>query len=137
MPSSYVIYYHIIWATKNRTLWITPTIETLVLNAIKEKSHHLQSPIHGINTMPDHIHVAVTIPPSLSVAKWVQDIKGLSAYKINYEFPDREETFKWQKGYSVRTFGAKALPFVLNYINRQKEHHQNNTLEDYLEYLDG
>ena len=51
-------------------------------------------------------------------------------------FPDLEYSFAWQKGYGVLTFGAKRLPFVIDYIRRQQEHHAADTIEHYLEQMD-
>lgn len=131
----YVCYYHIVWATKHRKPLITPKIEKLILESIHVKSEQLKCSIHGINTVEDHIHIAVTIPPSKSIWEWVRDIKGRSAYLVNQGFPDRDEIFKWQRGYSVHTFGKKTLSFILAYIENQKEHHQSGVTEPYLEYI--
>lgn len=135
MSTFFVCYYHIVWATKYRQATIIPQIEPLIFDAISSKSQTLKCKIHAINSAYDHVHVAVTIPPSRAIWEWARDIKGLSAYRVNQEFPERDDIFRWQKGYSVHTFGAKILPFIVAYIERQKEHHQNNTLEEYLEYI--
>lgn len=132
----YVCYYHIIWATKYRQTIITPQIESVIFEAIKDKSKRFKCQIHAINSAYDHIHVAVTIPPSLAIYEWVRETKGLSAHEVNREFPNLDDIFKWQRGYSVLTFGEKTLPFVVNYIVKQKEHHANGSLEAYLEYLE-
>ncbi|MEM9953097.1 MAG: IS200/IS605 family transposase [Chloroflexota bacterium] len=136
MRNFYVCYYHIVWATKYRTPSLTSKLEPIIFDTVRQKSEQLNALIHGINAMLDHIHVAVTIPPSMSVADWTRDIKGISAHMTNREFPDLEETFRWQKGYSVHTFGRKVLPFILAYIKNQKQQHQADTTEDYLEYLE-
>lgn len=131
-----VCYYHIIWATKYRQPLITPAIEAVILDVIKNKSAELDCPIHAINTVNDHIHVAVSIRLSLSVSEWIRQIKSLSSLVVRREFEHLDEPFRWQKSYSVYTFGKKVLPFVTDYIEKQKINHQNNTLEPYLEYID-
>ena len=135
MSVFYVCYYHIVWATKYRQASLTTQLEPVIFNAIQSKSRELKCRIYAINAAYDHIHIAITIPPSLGIWEWVRDAKGLSAHLVNRDFPNRDDTFRWQKGYSVHTFGAKILPFVKSYVERQKEHHQNKTLEDYLEYI--
>ena len=32
--------------------------------------------VHGIGIMPDHVHVAVSIPPRIAIAEFVQRLKG-------------------------------------------------------------
>ncbi|MEO8392118.1 MAG: IS200/IS605 family transposase [Chloroflexota bacterium] len=129
-------YYHIIWATKNRSLWITPQIERVIFATIREKASELETEILAINSVSDHIHAAVCIPPKLSVAEWVKQMKGTSTRDINRQFPDLETSFSWQQSYGVLTFGAKHSKFVVNYVESQKEHHANQTLEPYLEQID-
>jgi len=131
-----VCYYHVIWATKGRAELITPEIERVVIPAICRKSADLQSPIFAINGAADHIHVAVSIATAIAVARWVKEVKGISAYAVNTTFPDLDPHFYWQKGYGVHTFGAKVLSFVVDYIGRQKERHRDSTIEDYLEQFD-
>ncbi|MBZ0302231.1 MAG: IS200/IS605 family transposase [Anaerolineae bacterium] len=129
-------YYHIVWATKDRQPLLSPEIERVVIQAATEKSHSLKCSIHAMNGVADHMHVAVCIPPYIAVADWVRNIKGMSAHTVNEVFPDRDIRFQWQRGYGVLTFGAKLLPVVSDYIARQKEHHQQNTIEAYLERTD-
>ncbi|GAB5494057.1 MAG: IS200/IS605 family transposase [Phototrophicaceae bacterium] len=135
MGTFYVCYYHVVWATKYRMPLITPQIEKLIFYSIEKKSEQLKCPIHIMNTVADHIHIAVTIPPSKAVWEWIRDTKGITAHNINSEFPNQDEVFKWQKGYGVLTFGKKTLPYISDYIAKQKEHHASNTVEPYLEYI--
>ncbi len=132
-----VCYYHVIWSTKHREPLITPEIESVVIATISRKSTSLNSPILAINGVADHIHVAVSISTSLAVSDWVKHVKGISAREVNMVFPQLSTHFRWQQGYGILTFGAKNLSFVTDYIGRQKEHHSNNTLEAYLERIEG
>jgi REP element-mobilizing transposase RayT len=129
-------YYHLIWATKNRAAWIMPPIETVILRTIESNSRKLDSQILAVNTVADHIHAAVCIPPKLAVAAWVKHMKGTCTRDVNAQFPSLETAFGWQQSYGVLTFGAKNQRFVIDYIQRQKEHHAGNTLEPYLEQID-
>ena len=129
------LYYHI-WAVKGRFPALTTELEPIAFTAIHRKSRELQSTIYALNAAYDHIHVAVTIPPSIAIVEWVRSAKGLSAREINGHSPEIDPHFHWQKGYSVHSLGQKVLPFVVNYVKNQKEHHANNTLELYLEQLE-
>ena len=129
-------YYHVVWATKDREPSITASVEQTIVQAATEKSEALECPVQAINSVADHVHVAVSIPPKVAVAEWVRNIKGITAHEINTMFPDLETRFRWQRSYGVLTFGAKMLPTVTDYIERQKEHHAANTLEAYLEQIE-
>jgi putative transposase len=126
-------YFHLIWSTKFRQKSINSGIESCIINVIQNKAKILRSPIHGINTAYDHIHIAVTIPPSLAASDWVRQVKSVSSVVVNREFEQLEQPFRWQSDYGYYTLGRKALSFLLNYIAQQKERHANNNLEPYLE----
>lgn len=133
----YRLFYHVIWATKDRATWITPHIESVVFETIRRESNKMNSPIYAINGTTDHIHVAVTIPPSIAVAQWVKNIKGVATFTVNKTFPDLDNRFHWQEGYGILSFGQKRLADVVEYVHKQKEHHANSSqLIGYLEQID-
>ncbi len=109
-------YYHVIWGTEKREPLITAMVEPIVFEVIRRKSAALHSPILAINGIEDHIHVAVSIAPSVAV--------------------DAESRFRWQKSYGVLSYGEKHLPLVIRYIEHQKQHHADQTLQPYLERVD-
>ena len=129
-------HYHVIWATKNRAPIITPMLEALIIESAQAKSAALECPILAINMVEDHVHVAVSILPKIPVAEWVRNIKGITAHEINQTLPDLPERFRWQQGYGVLSVGLQTLPIVIAYIERQKEHHAQQTLDPYWERID-
>ncbi|MBZ0283665.1 MAG: IS200/IS605 family transposase [Anaerolineae bacterium] len=129
-------FYHAVWATANREPIITSAVETIIIATIQHKSHDLNCRIWAINSIADHIHIAVSIPPKLSPAEWIRNVKGLSTHEVNGTFPDLPSAFKWQTAYGLLTFGEKALPFVTAYIQNQKQHHAEGRIQPYLEQTD-
>jgi REP-associated tyrosine transposase len=129
-------YYHLVWATKYRRPLLNAQITPFVYRAIEQKSVELHSPILAMNSVNDHIHVAVCIAPSVSISTWIGHIKGLSAHSVNAVFANLESTFKWQEGYGVVTFGEKNLAYVQDYIANQQVHHAAGKIVDKLERID-
>ena len=128
-------YYHVIWATKNRQPLIKPNYETALFSIIANKTARLKCSLWAINGMPDHLHVAVSIPPSMAVAQWVSQVKGVSSHLLNTQFAPTPR-FVWQENYGVMSFGKRNLEQVVAYVNGQKEHHANNTMNRWLELID-
>ncbi len=128
-------HYHVIWATKNRARRITPEMEPYLFGTIRSIAEELNSTIFAINGMEDHIHIAVAIPPSIAVAHWVKRCKGASSKAINHTYTN-DDLFRWQNGYGVLSFGAKQLPYVVTYIEHQKQHHAEKTIQPYLEQIE-
>jgi putative transposase len=83
--------------------------------------------------MPDHIHVVISIPPKVAVAKLIGQLKGASSHHINDKYANG--SFAWQAEYGVVSFSEKALPTIMKYVKNQKEHHAQNTVKETLENL--
>jgi len=66
--------------------------------------------VHAIGGVEDHIHLAVSVPPTLNISEWIGELKGASAHFINHEICNRK-TLAWQTGYGVVSFGTKDLPW--------------------------
>lgn len=127
-------YFHVVWATYRRTPMILPEHEAFITSNIRQKSADLKCPIHAINMMPDHVHIAVSIKPSLAQSEWVRQVKGFSARQMNEAY-NLDTHFQWQKSFGISTLGKNQLPIVLEYIENQKHRHANDdvyvALENY------
>jgi putative transposase len=125
------LFYHAVWATKNRLALIDPSWENDLYGYLWGKATALECIPHAIGGMPDHIHVAISIPPKLAVATLIGRLKGSSSHYINERYA--HGSFMWQAEYGVLSFSEKALLSIVAYINNQKEHHAENTLNVGLE----
>ena len=129
------LYYHLVWATKERESLIDNQREARLYPYIVSKANSLNCIIHVLNGTDNHIHVIASIPPSLSIAEFVKRIKGSSSHYLNQNFSD-EPKFIWQEGYGVFSLGAKQLDMAIAYVQNQKIHHQQNTTISMLERID-
>lgn len=125
-------YNHLVWATKNRDPIIDTNIEDRLFPYLIKKAGETAVNVYAINGWTDHIHLIVSIPPKWSVADVVKRLKGASAYYLNQAF-ERNERFTWQRGYGVLTLGERQRSTAGKYVNRQKEHHRQNTTNSWLE----
>nr|NIT51817.1 IS200/IS605 family transposase [candidate division Zixibacteria bacterium]NIW43533.1 IS200/IS605 family transposase [Gammaproteobacteria bacterium]NIX54627.1 IS200/IS605 family transposase [candidate division Zixibacteria bacterium] len=57
------LYFHLIWATKNREYLIQPNIEKRLYSYLVNKAAELGVYTYAINGWYDHIHLVVAIPP--------------------------------------------------------------------------
>ena len=130
------LYYHLVWATKERHPLIISGIEQELYGYIIGKANALGCITHAIGGIEDHIHLVSSIPPKLSIADFVQQIKGSSAYHLNHGMFRVESKFQWQRGYGVFSLDSKQLPEVVSYVINQKEHHQRGTIISVLERCD-
>lgn len=120
------LYYHLIWATKERQPLILPKRESQLYNYIIGKADALGCIIHAIGGTDNHIHLVASIPPKLSISDFVQNIKGSSTHYLNHLSPS-QDLFGWQRGYGVFSLGSKQLEKAVMYVKNQKVHHLNGT----------
>jgi len=125
-------YYHLVWATKDREPLIQPEVEKRLRAYIVSKSVEQTVYVYAIGTCLDHIHLVVAIPPKLSVAKVVKRIKGASSHFVNHVLrpPDY---FSWQRGYGSMSMGETQLPVAVAYVENQKQHHAEQSVNSWLE----
>ena len=128
------LFYHVVWGTKNRLPLIESVWEENLYGYIWGKATALGCIPHAINGMSDHSHVAISIPPKLSVATLIGQLKGSSSHHVNERYLNG--AFAWQAEYGVLSFSEKSLSRVLDYIKNQKKHHAENTLNIAMENFD-
>jgi len=130
------IHLHLTWHTKGNARVLTDDIERHLHRYLKERA--MRTPgvfVHAIDGVADHLHLAVTVPPTLNISEWVGDLKGASAHFINGEICNRK-MLEWQTGYGVVSFGTKDLPWVVDYVHNQKAHHAQGQVHDRLERIE-
>ena len=114
--------YHLVWATRDRQPLISPEVGACLLPYIKQKCRQLGYALHAAECVEDHVHLLLTLKPTDAVADVVKRLKGSSSHFINNEAGSGQVLY-WQRGYGALTLRKKDIPFVREYIERQKEHH--------------
>jgi putative transposase len=129
------LHYHIIWSTQDRQPLLTQEREKVFYGVVYDKAKQLSLKIHAAGNVEDHIHLAISIPPRLSISDCIQHIKGASSFAINH-MAGSDGQFKWQEGYGVLSIGERSLPDVIAYVIKQKEHHLNQSIRTIYECMD-
>lgn len=85
--------------------------------------------------MPDHVHILISMNPTMSVSDLVRDIKAGSSKFIN-EKRWMNGKFNWQEGYGAFSYSKSGVDSVVKYILNQEEHHKKKTFrEEYLDFM--
>jgi putative transposase len=136
MAHTYVAnYHHAVWSTKHREASITEDVRERLWSYIGGVAREHKMRLIEVGGIENHVHLAISIPTTLSIAKAVQSLKGASSKFVNDTFHPRRR-FEWQDGYSAFSVSASVLDRVLAYIRRQPEHHKKQAFRDeYVELL--
>jgi putative transposase len=86
-----------------------------------------------MSVMPDHIHIVVQLPPTMSVSKALQLLKGASSYELFRRQPLFRYRYArgsfWGPGKFYRSVGDADTTTVLEYVKNQRL--QQASLDDY------
>jgi REP element-mobilizing transposase RayT len=81
-----------------------------------------------VGGVEDHVHLAVRLSRTISVAALIEDVKTSSSRWLKTRSPDLNR-FAWQRGYGVFSVGPRDLDALVAYIDGQAEHHRNRSFQ--------
>jgi putative transposase len=120
------IYLHVVWGTWDRHPLLTGDRVEGVYRAILHECANLRAEVIAIGGMPDHVHLLVRVPASLS------PVKGDSSHLMNPTH-GAAASFRWQGGYGVFSVSRQHLSRIRRYVLNQEEHHREGRTGPYLE----
>jgi putative transposase len=136
MPNTYTqLYIQIVFAVKGR--------ENLISKGNREELHkyitgivqNRDQKLLSIFCMPDHVHLLISIKPTISISDLVRDIKAGSSKFIN-DSKWIKGKFNWQEGFGAFSYSKSQIDAVVKYILNQEEHHKKiNFKDEYIDFL--
>lgn len=129
------IYIHFVFSVKGR--------QNLIQKSWKDELHKYicgivdgkDQKVYAIGGKADHIHLLVSVKPTIAISDLVRDIKANSSKWIN-EKKFVIDKFQWQEGFGAFSYAQSQLDNVIAYINNQEQHHKEKTFKDeYIELL--
>jgi len=123
------VYIHLVFHTKYNSVTIReddlPELFAYIDGIIVNKN----SMVIQIGGVPNHIHILCTLPRTISMADFVEDIKKCSSKWIKTLSPYYSK-FAWQGGYAIFSVSASQVQKVKDYVTNQKEHHRKKTFQE-------
>jgi putative transposase len=80
--SYWQLYYHVVFATQERRPFSSATMRQAAAQLLTAKATELRCTVHALHVQPDHVHLAISIPPTAAVANIVGQIKGSSSHAL-------------------------------------------------------
>jgi REP element-mobilizing transposase RayT len=118
---------HCVFSTKNRRDLIADEIQPQLwafVGGIARKNSFKALIVGGT---ANHVHVLLSLPATLPLAKAMQLIKGASSHWMN---ENHTRDFAWQDGYGAFTVSISQKADTVAYIRSQPEHHRKRSFED-------
>ena len=131
--------YYVVFAPKYRRQVIYGKIKADIGKILRQLYEMKQVEIHEAEACPDHIHMLVSIPPSLSVSQFMGYLKGKNSLMIfdrhanlKYKYGNRHF---WCRGYYVDTVGRNKER-IAQYIRTQLQADVSSDQLSFKEYID-
>jgi REP element-mobilizing transposase RayT len=124
---------HIVFSTKNRESIIPQNILSRLHAYMAAVAKDLSSMPFSIGGTENHVHVACTLPRTVSQSDLIKKLKITSSKWM------KEQTnlpFAWQSGFGCFSVSRSQIDQLIQYIENQEEHHRYKTFEEeYKEFL--
>jgi putative transposase len=114
---------HITWHVNDNAPVLRDEVESQLQRYLRARAAQEGDVVcHVVGGTDDHVHLVASVPPELHISEWIGQMKGASAHQINNVIANRK-ILEWQPGYGVVSFGTRDLPWVVDYVRKQREHH--------------
>ena len=116
--------YHIVVVTKYRKAVFNEGIFAYIEKKLAEITEHYPLVSFGaVNHDRDHLHMIVSIPPTMSVGKVVGIIKQNTSWELKQRFPFLKQVYwgtdsVWSEGYFASTVGIDQA-MIQAYVENQ------------------
>jgi putative transposase len=127
---------HLTWHTKDSLPLLTPQVREIVYRYVRQKIINTPGAyVHGVGGIETHVHLVISVPPTLLVSEVVGQLKGASSHEVNEQLGIHGGKLQWQTGFGVVSFGAGDLDWVKEYVQNQEAHHSSGRVYDRLERI--
>lgn len=127
---------HIVFSTKERFPFFEDTVESELFAYLGDTLKRAGGVPFKINGTADHVHIFSSMPKTVALSKYIEEIKRNSSRWIKTK-GSHYEKFSWQNGYGAFSVSSSQKGAVIDYIVNQKEHHQKLTFkEEFLAFLE-
>lgn len=124
---------HFVFSTKDRVELINDEMKPELYAYLGGLTKELKGKPLAINGMSEHVHLLVSLPPTVSISDAMQFIKANSSKWASEKFG---KPFAWQIGYGAFSVSRSQVDAVVKYIQNQEEHHKKfDFREEFLKLL--
>ena len=121
--------HHLEWCTKYRyNMMRWDKYKNLCEDTIQKVAERHGIKIRELGVQPEHVHISIELPPSMSQSKALQLLKGGSSYLIFRAQPKFRLRYPrghfWSPGAYAGSVGHNTVEVVDNYVKEQASVHQ-------------
>jgi len=122
---------HIVSSTHNRQKTIPEHLRSKLHAYLAGVCRAIGAEAFRVGGTDDHVHIACTLPRTLTMAKLVEEVKKTSSSWMKQQEGGTAD-FSWQSGYGIFSLGQSQPSALLRYVDNQEEHHRSNSFKEEL-----
>lgn len=119
----YTLHYHFVFIPKYRKPVLRGDVAIRLRELVREICRSYDIVILKGHIRPDHVHLLLSVPPTMSPSRVMQAIKGKSSHHLMRDFRALRKSFwgrhLWARGYFVASSGNVTDEVLAKYIESQ------------------
>lgn len=116
----YLVNHHFVWIPKRRKPILIGDVKMRLEEIIRQVAEELKAKILALEIMPDHVHLFISVPPTLAPNDVANKVKGRSSHILREEFPHLLKLPSlWTHNYFVSTAGNVSSETIKEYMETQ------------------
>ena len=119
--------FHCVFSTKDRRAIISSEMQPRLWAYLGGVAREHGMVALAVGGMPDHVHLLLSIPASVSISRAMQEIKAGSSRWMHIVIGKND--FAWQNGYGAFSVGSSQVGSAVACIVSQREHHQRRDFQ--------
>ena len=119
--------FHCIFSTKERRQTIAPEMRSRLWAYMGGIARDHEMKALAVGGTEDHVHLLLSLPSSMPVAKAMREIKSASSHWMHETCG--QPGFEWQEGYGAFSIGWSQVETTLAYIAGQEGHRGNRAFQ--------
>jgi putative transposase len=129
------LFIHVIWSVYQQQKLLNKPVRKVLFANIQKRAEEKGTKILVINGVEDHVHCLLQLLPAQNLLQVVKSIKTESSQWLN-ENKLLSVGFEWEDEYAAYSVSPSVINQVMDYINKQEEHHKTKTLEKEMEVFE-
>jgi len=120
----FAVHVHLVFVAKYRLKVFDGNAIERLRSMFKKVCEDFDAQLVEMDGEDDHVHLLVNYPPSVSVSKLVNSLKGASSRRLRAERPDIAKRYYWRgalwsPSYFAASCGGAPISVVRQYIEQQ------------------
>lgn len=121
----FLMHVHLVFVTKYRRKVFTKQILAKLHSVFKDICTDFEAHLAEFDGEDDHVHLLVNYPPTISISKLVNSLKGVSSRLVRKEkYPSVKNALwgnaLWSPSYFAGSCGGAPLEVIRQYIQQQQ-----------------